>query len=144
MAVASRSTHHFAHKVIVLFLLFNICLNQFTGYSAVKEWVTHFSSVLSHFNEHQQEDHGLTIYQFLKLHFGDLATDHLPQHDHSDLPFQCHHSDQMVVSIAVYPPEEVAFVKPPLYKVNAYRVPFNSHLRLNPSIDNIWQPPKHC
>jgi hypothetical protein len=134
----------FTQRTFVWLLLVNMSLSQFMVHASAWEWLVHIGDVVAHFEEHKVDDPELTFVHFFRLHFGDLAHDHAEEHDHGDLPFQCHHPELATSCFQVFLPMHMVYVTPPAGPWTKVVLPLSNCFTPQARIADIWQPPKHC
>lgn len=133
-----------AHRLVVWLMLVNMSASQLFVFPGAVEWLVHIGDVVTHYEEHRTGEPNLTFFQFFRLHFGDLAHDHEDEHDHSDLPFRCHHTEVVFVSLQVIIPVQSLLVMPPQALPSAKVPAFSGSLLSFDVIADIWQPPRFC
>lgn len=84
--------------VVVAMAIVGMLSLQFFGSAKGQELIRHLGDITDHYQEHVATDPGLSVNDFLALHFGDLQQQHQSEHDHSNLPFQDDHHHNLVIS----------------------------------------------
>ena len=132
-----------ARPVVVAMAIAGMLSLQFFGSANGQELIRHLGDITDHYQEHIAADPGLSISDFLALHFGDLQQQHQSEHDHSSLPFQDGHHHNMVISGLLVTLPEVHFL--PRHLVSEVSI---SGQGQDPSwimselTYEIWQPPR--
>lgn len=117
--------------------------SQLVATPGVLELVMHMKGLVYHFQEHNREDQEITFSDFLRLHYGDLEQQHRDDHDHSELPFKCGHSESLVLQGLQFPGPESSHWPEPL--AMAGFAPLYARDITWHSIETIydfWQPPR--
>jgi len=100
--------------------------------------------IFQHFIEHQSEDNSITVFQFLKIHYGQ---DDVRDDDYArdmQLPFKTA-GEFFTSSVSPFVPLNSIIVLPypSVFSGNQHKVYYAPKLHSNYQV-NIWQPPKLC
>lgn len=126
-------------KKYLVYLLFSLYLISF---SEVRQ-MAKLPLLIEHFISHENKDHSLTFWGFIKMHYLDVQVQDGDYEQDMQLPFK--KRDFSIVSLnMVTPPKNVEFSFEP--KVLTFKKEvsnFNYSEKFYPSVfQKIWQPPK--
>ncbi len=100
--------------------------------------------LLSHFEEHQADNPGLSLAEFLQMHYaGDDRNDSDHQRD-MQLPFKTHDNCSAQL-LQVCPPLSCSVALPRILHAEGPQPGFPHDVFVSSAfLSNIWQPPKSC
>lgn len=100
--------------------------------------------IFQHFIEHQSEDNTITVFQFLKIHYGQGNVQDDDYARDMQLPFKTA-GEFFTSSVAPFVPLNAIIVLPYLsvFSGNQHKGHYAPKLHSNYQV-NIWQPPKSC
>jgi len=100
--------------------------------------------IFQHFIEHQTEDNSITVFQFLKIHYGQENVQDEDYARDMQLPFKTA-GEFFASSVSPFVPLNSIFVLPYPSVLSEKKVKGQHSLSLYSNYQvNIWQPPKSC
>lgn len=97
--------------------------------------------LVQHFMAHKQEDHTMTFFKFLKLHYENRNTD-----DYKDtrLPFKSHSHALFIAHTFAIPPSCCHTIHVAFIDRETQATAYKEHYLKSAYLSYIWQPPKSC
>lgn len=107
--------------------------------------VLQLGNFLTHFHDHNAEDHETNFFSFLMAHYFEKHHHDASHEEHAQLPFQ--HHDSGIINVAA----QLPFILPQLLPSGTYStltpsgnamIANSQHIPSASYLDEIWQPPR--
>lgn len=125
-------------KRIISILLLSIYLISITELSQLIK----LPVLVEHYIEHKEKDSGLSLWQFLCMHYAHGDVKDADYDKDMKLPFKSHDGCINAITVAFIPQNHAhLFIKPVFTNANTYSV-YTEKFLTSAYLSSIWQPPK--
>ena len=103
------------------------------------------ANLIEHFQEHKMEDSSISIWSFIRLHYGSDFQKHQTAHDHSKLPLKNTHPsvNALILLSDINQPPLNILLESATPEKKQVMPSFNQHF-ISRNLTDIWQPPRIC
>lgn len=109
----------------------------------VKQFVK-LPALAEHFIEHKQKNTGLTLWEFLCMHYVMPDNADNDQEKDRELPFKSHDNCTNFITLAFVHNNEITLPKKHILNCNRKFRVFSDNFINTAFLSSIWQPPKSC
>lgn len=103
------------------------------------------ANLIEHFQEHKMEDSSISIWSFIRLHYGSDFQKHQTAHDHSKLPLKNTYPsvNALILLSDINQPTLNILLESAIPEKEQVTPSFNQHF-ISRNLTDIWQPPRIC
>lgn len=100
--------------------------------------------LISHFIKHQQEDHKISIFEFIKMHYANGDPHDEDYHEDMKLPFKTNTTSISGFDLIVFNVTPLIHFEQPINYFSSQKIILNTSMFQFELYDSVWQPPKSC